>query len=166
MSHARSVFALRVNLVLCGAALLCACSSSPSSATTGDGGACFPDNDGLSGGNDIEDLTVDDTGFSRLVLNTENSDTITFTLTNMGTKPHGFEVECTSVLPGYPNLPAGCPSMSCFPANSTIPPIEPGASVTITFITPVADNLIYPFKSSEPSDSAVPGLNNGQWSLM
>jgi hypothetical protein len=39
-------------------------------------------------------------------------------------------------------------------------------SMTVMFDTPTPDGLFYPFKSSQPSDSAVPGLNNGQWSLM
>jgi hypothetical protein len=41
-----------------------------------------------------------------------------------------------------------------------------GATKTITFETPVPDNLIYPFTSNDPDDSAVVGLNSGQWSLM
>ena len=56
--------------------------------------------------------------------------------------------------------------MACFPASATIAPLAPGASATITFDTPTPDGLIYPFTSNEPADSAVPGLNDGQWSLM
>jgi hypothetical protein len=131
-----------------------------------EGGACFPDNDGINGGSYTIDLTVDDTGFSAAILATQNDARVTLTLTNMGTTPHGFEVECTSVTPAYPTVPPGCPTTVCFPANSTIAPLAPGASMTTTFDTPTPDGLIYPFKSSEPSDSTVPGLNNGQWSLM
>jgi hypothetical protein len=160
-------------------------------------GMCFPDSDGLTGGSYTINLTVTDTGLftdtgaSKTVIATQNDSMITFTLTNSGTKPHGFEVECVSVLPSYPNLPAMCPPLSCFPGvtapgsaadagtadagpadgsapvqSSRIDPIAPGTKKTITFFTPTPDGLIYPFKSSAPDDSAVPGLNNGQWSLM
>lgn len=129
------------------------------------------------------DLVVDDTGFyagspdsgadtdagMKTVITTQNGSTITFTLTNRGTKEHGFEVGCTSVLAAYPDLPAGCSSMACFPSGSTIAPIAPGASKTVTFVTPIPDNLLYPFKSSAPGDANVPGLNGSEgsaWSLM
>ena len=56
--------------------------------------------------------------------------------------------------------------MSCFPTGATIAPIAPGQSQTTTFFTPTPDNLIYPFRSGAPNDSAVPGLNDGQWSIM
>ncbi len=128
--------------------------------------ACYPDNDGINGGQYTFVLTVDDTGFSKNLLATQNDAQVTLTLTNMGTKPHGFEIECTSVAPAYPDLPAGCPTMACFPSNSTITPLAPGASATITFDTPTPDGIIYPFKSGGPDDSAVPGLNDGQFSLM
>jgi hypothetical protein len=87
-------------------------------------------------------------------------------MTNAGTKPHGFEVGCANVSAAYPNAPAECPTTACFPKSSTIAPIAPGTSRTITFDTPTPDCLIYPFKSSEAADSDVPGLNDGQWNLM
>jgi hypothetical protein len=141
---------------------------------------CFPDHDGINGGSYVFDLTVDDTGFSKtdssgavgsaLILSTQNDATVTLTLKNAGTKSHGFEVECTSVTPAYPTVPAGCPSVACFPSNATIAPLAPGESKTITFNTPTPDGLNYPFRSSEPSDCAVPGLNGEnnslQWVLM
>src|SRR5690242_10492901 len=110
------------------AALLVSCGS-PKPADT----ACFPDADGTTGGADTIDLTVDDDGFSKSVLNTQNNATVTFTLTNGGTVPHGFELECVSVTGEYPNLPAGCPSTTCFPPESTIFPLMPGESTTVTF---------------------------------
>jgi hypothetical protein len=155
--------------VFTGAALL-SCTSPASQ--------CFPDSDGISGGSYTIELVVDDTGFypsggddagMKNVITTQNDATVTLTLKNTGTRPHGFEVDCTSVIPAYPSLPAGCASMSCFPSNSTIASIAPGASTTITFFTPTADGLLYPFKSSEPNDSTVPGLNGSQgsaWSIM
>jgi hypothetical protein len=129
---------------------------------------CFPDHDGINGGSYTFDVTVDDTGFSKTILGSQNDATVTLTLKNTGKKPHGFEVECTSVIPAYPIVPAGCPSLACFPSNSTIAPLAPGESETIVFDTPTPDSLLYPFRSSEPADCAVPGLNGSenQWSLM
>jgi hypothetical protein len=154
--------------VLLGIALF-GCTSSSSGSMSGGGaggGDCFPDNDGINGGAYTIDLTVDDTGFSKTVIATQNDSEATVTLTNTGTKPHGFAVGCTSVAPSYPDEPAGCPTSVCFPTNATIPPLAPGASATITFDTPVPDNLIYPFTSTAADDSTVPGLNDGQWTLM
>jgi hypothetical protein len=170
MSRTRDPLAVWATLVLLIPALI-QCSGSSGATGSGASGVnaeamCFPDGDGLSGGDYTFVLTVDDTGFSKTILATQNDAQATVTLTNMGTKPHGFEVECTSVIPAYPDLPSGCPTSACFPANSTLPPLSPGATETITFDTPTPDGLIYPFKSSEPSDSTVPGLNSGQWTLM
>jgi hypothetical protein len=151
--------------LLASAVAVVHCSGSSPSGS-GDGGVCFPDGDGVSGGYNTFDLTVDDTGFSKSLLNTQNDARITLTLKNTGTKPHGFAVGCTSVASEYPNLPASCPTMACFPSGATIAPLAPGASATVVFSTPTPDVLIYPFTSNEPADSAVPALNNGQWSLM
>jgi hypothetical protein len=139
-----------------------------------DANTCYPDNDGINGGDYTIDLVVTDTGFyasgpdagMKSLLSTQNDAEVTLTLTNKGTKDHGFKVGCTSVLPSYPNLPAGCPTSACFPANSFIAPIAPNTSKTITFDTPTPDGLIYPFTSNEPADSNVAALNDGQWSLM
>jgi hypothetical protein len=152
--------AFRATLVLCGIALL-GCGSGGSGGGGG-GGACYADSDGINGGDYTFDLTVDDTAFSKTILTTENDARATVTLTNTGTKPHGFEVGCVD----YPDPPPGCTPKVCFPADATIAPLAPGASATITFDTPTADGVIYPFKSSEPNDSSVPGLNDGQWTLM
>jgi hypothetical protein len=161
----------------------CSSSSAGGGTSGGDGGDCYPDNDGVNNMPQTIDLVVDDTGFysgspdsgivsdagMKNVITTQNSSTVTLTLTNMGTKPHGFEVECTSVTPAYPDLPAGCSSTACFPSDSTITALAAGASKSVTFVTPVPDNLLYPFKSSESSDSTVAGLNGSTgtaWSLM
>jgi hypothetical protein len=172
---------------LLGGALVLHCSNSsndnagvncsainPDASFTQDAGVCYPDNDGINGGSYLIALDVNDTGFfataddagTKNIIATQNDAQVTLTLTNTGTKPHGFELSCTSVCPAYSSLPAGCSPSACFPSNSTIAPIAPGASVTITFDTPTPDGLIYPFKSSDPDDSSVPGLNDGQWSLM
>jgi hypothetical protein len=165
--------------ILTGAslALLRCSSSSPGSSS------CYPDSDGVTDMPATVDVVVDDMGFyagspdsgaatdagMRMAITSQNASTITFTLTNQGTKEHGFEVECTSVLPTYPDLPAGCPSTACFPATSTIAPIAPGTSKTVTFVTPAPDNLLFPYKSSAPGDANVPGLNGTEgsaWDLM
>jgi hypothetical protein len=160
---------VRAALFVAGAAAGLNCGSGSNAAAGAaetDTDACFPDGDGVSGGYYTFDLTVDDTGFSKNLLNTQNDAQVTLTLTNLGTTPHGFAVGCTSVTAAYPDLPPSCPTTVCFPSDATIPPLAPGASATIVFSTPTVDSVIYPFTSGEPSDSSVPGLNNGQWSLM
>jgi hypothetical protein len=161
MTHASKLLS-SLALLMVGAAL-----SDCGSSSGGD--SCFPDGDGKTG--DIDGvytfvLTVDDTHFSKMLLTTQNQAMVTLTLTNNGTKPHGFKVECTRVTPAYPTVPAGCPTTACFDPSSTIAPLGPGKSATIAFETPVPDNLIYPFDSNEPADKAVPGLTDGQWSLL
>ena len=143
-----------------------ACSSSSSTGGADGGAACYPDNDGINDDAYTVELTVDDTGFSKKIVNTQNDSQVTFTLKNAGTKPHGFEVGCTDARASYPDLPAGCSATVCFPADAKIAPIAPGKSETIVFDTPTPDDLIYPFKSSEPDDGKVAGLSDGQWSLM
>ena len=150
----------------CAPAVLLGDATAESGMSDGGDNDCFPSNTGTTGGADTFDLTVDDTGFSKMLLTTLSSAQVTLTLTNNGTKPHGFKVGCTSVTSAYPTLPAGCPTTACFDPSASIAPLAPGASRTISFETPVPDNLIYPFTSNDPDDSAVPGLNGGQWSLM
>src|SRR5580658_8584936 len=43
---------------------------------------CFPDHDGINGGTIPVDLTVDDTGFSKTVIGTQNDATAILTLKN------------------------------------------------------------------------------------
>jgi hypothetical protein len=139
-----------------------------------DAGVCYPDNDGITGGSYTIDLDVDDTGFlatavdggMKDIISTQNDAQVTLTLTNTGTVPHGFAVGCTNVCASYPTLPVGCSPNACFPSSATIAPLAPGASATITFVTPTPDGLLYPFTSNAPGDANVPGLNQGQWSLM
>jgi hypothetical protein len=150
----------RLRLALLALTLL-HCGSSSS-----EDGTCYPDADGITALPSTISLTVTDDEFSRAVINTQNNSSVTLTLTNAGSVPHGFAVGCMDVTAEYPHLPAGCSSKSCFPAESTFEPIMPGESKTVTFITPVPDNIIYPFQSSAPDDAMVPGLNGGQWSVM
>jgi hypothetical protein len=158
-----------------GAGVSCA-AISDDAAVTQSASVCYPDNDGINGGYYVIDLIVTDTGFlasdvdgganaSKNIIGTQNDAMVALTLTNMGTTPHGFAVGCTSVCPSYANLPAGCSPVACF-SNAAIAPLMPGATLTITFDTPTPDSLIYPFSSNEPADANVPGLNDGQWSLM
>jgi hypothetical protein len=161
MPHRRYFVALSAASVLLGI-LISGCGSS-TNASGGAGGSntCFVDANGLSGGDYTFDVTVTDTGFSKTLLETENLAQVTLTLKNAGTKPHGFEVECKPT-----SAPAaGCPRTSCFPSGSTIAPLAPGASTTVTFDTPNPEG-IYTFKSSEAADSTVSGLNHGQFILM
>jgi hypothetical protein len=153
-----------------------ACSSiDPDAVMTAGEDTCYPDNDGTNSDVYTIDITVNDAGFTstggddagtKNIIATQNESQVTLKLTNSGTKPHGFKVGCVSVCSSYPTLPAGCSPKACFPSNSTIAPIAAGTSATITFDTPTPDGLIYPFSSSAPDDSSVPGLNEGQWSLM
>ncbi len=172
MTHRRMPRALGPMLVvLLGTPLLHCSNASPTGSTSSASidERCYPDNNGVSDKPQTIDLTVDDTGFSKTDITTENDSVVTFKLTNTGKKPHGFEVETTSVTSGYPDLPAGCPTTASFPADSTITALAPGKSKTIMFITPTPDNIAFPFKSNEPADSDVPGLNGSkgsQWDLM
>jgi hypothetical protein len=138
----------------------------PDTGSSVDAAACFPDNDGINGGDYTFVITVDDTRFSKTIINTQNDAKATVKLTNNGTKPHGFKVGCVSDLSSYPNLPAGCPTTVCFPSNAEIAPLAPGASATIVIDTPTPDGLIYPFTSNDPDDKDVAALNDGQWTLM
>ena len=51
-----------------------------------DGGGCYPDNDGINAGAYTFNLTVDDTGFSKLLLTTQNNSQVTLTLQNTGAR--------------------------------------------------------------------------------
>jgi hypothetical protein len=104
----------------------------------------------MNGGTYTFDLNVDDTGFHPLVLSAENDATVTLTITNTGTRPHDFVLECLPTPNG-----SGCPAQSCFSAEASVPsvaPIEPGKSVTVTFVTPNVEG-IYTFRSDLPGDS-------------
>ena len=172
---------LSAALALASVALL-RCSASSSGGASGNG--CYPDADGVNDQPSTVDVVVDDTGFysgsadsgavapdggMKKVITTQNASTITLTLTNKGTTDHGFEVACTNVTSAYPDLPAGCSPTACFPGGSTIAPIAPGTSKTVTFVTPAPDNVLFPFKSNAPGDADVPGLNGSEgsaWSLL
>jgi hypothetical protein len=91
-------------------------------------------------------VTVDDTGFTPIILKTQNSAQVTLTLTNNGTKPHDFVMGCVSI--SYP----GCPFQYCFPPDANIASLPPGGTATTTFVTPFVEG-IYDFRSDLPGDS-------------
>lgn len=157
-----------------GAAVDCV-SVRPDAGMSAAPGACYPDYDGVTDQRYTIAIAVNDDGFTsagggdagpRKIIATQNGSPVTLTLTNEGTKPHGFQVGCVSVCSAYAELPAGCAPTACFPAGASIAPIAPGASATVTFVTPIPDNVIYPFSSSASDDRSVPGLNAGQWAIM
>ena len=140
-----------------------ACSTAPGS-DAGDeaasSGSCKPgDSDGITGGCDAFDLSVDDIAFSPIILKTQNLAQVTLTLKNSGTRPHDFTVECLAT----PNS-LGCPPQSCFPAAASVAAVPPGGSATTTFVTPNPEG-IYVFRSDVPGDSAidVDGGVSGLW---
>jgi hypothetical protein len=153
-------------LLMCGLALAgtSACSSDKSS-TGGDGGeggdndnSCNPgDADGLVGGTNTVKLSITDTTFAvggvgsgstQRNITVQNYATVNLTINNEGTKPHDFQIACIPT-----GLPAGCPTMSCFPDNASVPAIAPGDSVTVTFVTPAVEGT-YQFISDEPGDTS------------
>ena len=121
------------------------CSSSNS---TDDDDPCAPgDADGINGGQVVLAVTVDDTAFSPAILKVQNLASISLTVTNKGTKPHDFAVDCMAT----PN-DLGCPTTSCFPTAASIPSIAPGASATTSFATPNPEG-IYVFRSNVAGDN-------------
>lgn len=122
-----------------------------------DDDSCAPDDaDGIVGVDITVALTVDDTTFSPAIVKTQNSSVVTLTLTNQGTRPHGFAIDCLET----PNS-RGCPARSCFPAEATISALAPGASVTVKFTSPAVEG-IYTYRSTVDGDAA---LGTGQFIL-
>ena len=110
---------------------------------------CRPDDaDGVTEEPQVLASDVDDTEFSPKILTTQNTSRITLTITNNGTMPHSFVVDC---LPS-PN-DDGCPATSCFPDEAKTDPIEPGASARVVFDTPAVEG-IYTFRSDVTGDAA------------
>jgi hypothetical protein len=156
------------NLFVCAVVAVVAseiqCGSLDPNGASGDGGACAPsDQDGVVGVPAVFELYVNDDAFYRggdagtsPILTAENRSTVTLTLTNTGTRPHDFTIDCYPT----PNT-MGCPTKSCFPPASSIPSLAPGASATVTFKTPVVDGVIYTFRSNLPGDT-----QTGQFNLI
>jgi hypothetical protein len=137
----------------CGWGLLLACGYSGESARD-----CNPDDsDGVVGGNYTVLISVNDTGYAvggvdsgstEPNIAAQNRSNVTLTLTNVGTTPHGLHVACIPT-----GLPEACPALSCFPDAANIPPLAPGDSATVTFVTPALEGA-YPFISDAPGDTA------------
>src|SRR5262245_21627835 len=109
--------------------------------------ACKPDDaDGIVNVDMSVAVKVDDTSFQPAIVKTQNRSNVTLTLTNAGTKPHGFGVDRLAT----PNS-NNCPTTSCFPAEATIAPIAPGASVTVRLTTPPVEG-IYTYRSTASGD--------------
>jgi hypothetical protein len=147
--------AILIGLILAGAT---ACSSSDSDDKCNPGDA-----DGVVGGNNIVLLNVSDTGFAvggvtsgstEPNISVQNLSNVTLTLTNVGTTPHDFHIACIPT-----GLPAGCPTMSCFPDNANIPSLAPGDSATVSFATPAVEGA-YQFTSDEAGDTST-GADGG-----
>jgi subtilase family serine protease len=98
-------------------------------------------------------VTVDDHGFAPPIVNVQNKSLLSLTVTNAGTRPHGFSVDCLPT----PNA-RDCPARSCFPDDATIAPLAPGASKTVKFATPAVEG-IYTYRSRADGDAA---LTTGQ----
>jgi hypothetical protein len=123
----------------------------------GDDNSCTPgDQDGIVGGNNLIELTVSDTGFgvgapdsgsTESNITVQNLAMVTLVMTNIGTRPHDFVVQCMPT----PNA-KGCPTQSCFPAAANLPAVQPGKSATATFQTPATEGA-YTFTSDEPGDT-------------
>ena len=128
------------------------CTSNNDQANGGDAGkSCAPnDQDGIIGGDAKFLLTVNDQGFTPLVIAAENAANVTLELVNAGTKSHDFVIDC---IPN-PNT-VGCPQTSCFPEQADIEPLPPGATAETSFVTPLIEGIYY-FHSDEPGDTDGP----------
>ena len=122
----------------------------------GSGDPCKKDLNGVSGGSQVIDLTVDDLAFAvggvdsgsmQPNITVENSSTVTLTMVNAGTKPHDLVVQC-QLTPN--NL--SCPMQSCFPPDANIPPLQPGATATTVFVAPFKEGP-YLFTSDVDGDT-------------
>ena len=144
MKSVLSVVALALALLV----LTTHCSSSDDDDDSAN--ACHPnDADGVIGGTFALDVTITDTGFTPVVVQVQNSSTVMLTVHNTGTKAHSFVIGCLTV--------PGC--TVCFPAESKVGSLAPGASNTVAFTAPYLEGL-YPVTSDVAGDSFA-----GQFSL-
>jgi hypothetical protein len=137
--------------------LLLVAMSGCSNADIGTGGPCAPpDQDGVIGGKHEVLLNVSDTSFavggvdsgsSERNITIQNKSRVTLTLTNVGSTPHSFVIQC---IPS--GLAAGCETRSCFPDEASIPAVQPGGKVTTTFVVPAVEGA-YPFTSDVAGDT-------------
>lgn len=144
-----------LHLGICVSLLATGCSDSQP-----DRGCTPNDQDGLVGVSQRVLLNVSDTGYavggidsgsSQPNIAVQNSSTVTLTVTNVGTRPHGLRIAC---LPTH--LPAACAQQSCFPESAHISGLAPSEHVTVMFETPLQEGA-YPFTSEEPGDTTTNG---------
>jgi hypothetical protein len=153
-------------LLLCG---LLSVTAACSSKSEGNSDTCNPgDQDGMVGGDNIVLVNVSDTGYAvggvdsgstEPNISVQNFAHVTLTLTNVGTTPHSLRIACIPT-----ELPQGCPTMSCFPDNASIPALDPGQSATVSFVTPAVEGA-YPFTSDVAGDST-PEADGGELGLV
>ena len=86
----------------------------------------------MKGGNFTFLLAVGDGAFSPTILKAQNLASVTLTLQNTGTGPHGLSID------GMP--------------GAAVSSVAPGASATVVFTTPDREG-IYPFHSTQPGDA-------------
>ena len=163
----RHRFVSRIALAL-GACLGLALAGSDCDGSGGSGDPCKMDLNGVTGGSEVVDVTVSDTAFSvggpdsgstQPNVTIENSSTVTLTLFNVGTKPHDLVMQCLATPNGQ-----GCPAQSCFPPSANVPPVQPGASATTTFVAPFREGP-YLFTSDFDGDTQ-PGPDGGVTGLV
>jgi hypothetical protein len=130
--------------------LLCVCSIVVLGGCSGEdeGNKCeLEDADGIIGGSYTFALRVDDQAFDPIILAGQNRAVVTLTLTNQGTEPAGFGIDCLPT----PNSD-GCATESCFPVSHTVAPIAAGASATVEFEIPEVEG-IYTYRALDGDDA-------------
>jgi hypothetical protein len=119
--------------------LFCFCSIAPLTGCSGEdeGDKCeLEDADGIIGGSYTFALRVDDQKFVPIIIPAQNSADVTLTLTNQGTAPAGFSIDCLPT----PN-DDGCATEACFPESHAVAPIAAGASETVEFKIPEVEGI-------------------------
>ncbi len=141
-------FSFAFAFLLTSLVLVAACGGSDDGDDDED--SCAPDDaDGITNVDITVALTVDDAAFAPAIVKTQNSSIVTLTLTNKGTRPHGFTIDCLPT----PNS-RGCPTESCFPAEAKVDAIAPGATATVKFTSPAVEG-IYTYRSTAEGDSTI-----------
>ena len=107
-----------------------------------------------------------DSGSTESNITVQNLAMVTLVMTNIGTRPHDFVVQCTC----RRRTPRGVRRNRAFPRRTNLPAVQPGKSATATFQTPATEGA-YTFTSDEPGDTqtaADGGLTGlvGEFNLM
>ncbi len=137
---------MRMQRLLCAGTVVLALAavhcSSDDDAPSGDDPCVQVDQDGVVGGDFAFEVAVGDTGFTPVILKAQNSGVVTVKVTNTGSTPHGFVVDCLVV--------AGC--TACLPDAAKVGPLAPGETRTTTFTVPEQEG-IYAIRSNVPGDT-------------